>query len=63
MQSTPFTVVRREDLSPLCPHCAEPIDEIYFRSRGPGWFLFPSSSIFFCPHCLKVLGLGQSRMA
>ncbi len=63
MNETPFTVVKREDLVPICPHCEEPIAEVYVKSRGAGWFLFPSSSVYFCPHCMKVLGIGQSRMA
>jgi hypothetical protein len=63
MREAPFTVVTRDDLDPLCPHCGEPITEVYSKGKGPGWFLFPRSTIFFCPHCRKVLGLGQSKMA
>ena len=63
MQDTPFNVVRRDDLDPVCPHCDRKLTEIYYKARGPGWFLFPKNTIYFCPYCHKVLGLGQSRMA
>ena len=63
MREAPFHVVHREDLDPICPHCGKALTEVYYKARGPGWFLFPSNAIYFCPHCRKVLGLGQSRMA
>lgn len=63
MIETPFNVVRREDLEPVCPHCERKLAEIYYKSKGPGWFVFPSTAVYFCPGCLKVLGFGQSRMA
>ena len=63
MRETPFQAVRREDLDPVCPHCDEPIAEVYYKAKGPGWFFFPRNAVYFCPHCRKVLGLGQSKMA
>ena len=56
-----FTLVKREDLAPLCPHCEKELAEVYTRSKG-----FPlvqgTNVVYFCPHCRKVLGFGQSRM-
>ena len=63
MEERPFNSVRRQDLTPICPHCEHPITEVYYKAIGVGWFFFPRSTIFFCPHCRKVLGLGQSKMA
>ncbi len=63
MTKAPFTVVPREDLDPICPHCTQPITEVYTKAKGPGWFLFPKTAIYFCPHCRKVIGFSQSRMA
>jgi len=40
MSERPFNVVRREDLTPLCPHCNERITEVYYKAKGPGWFLW-----------------------
>ena len=51
----------RDDLSPLCPYCEQPLDEVYVRSKGLG-VVMPQSTLCFCPHCHKVLGFGQSRM-
>ena len=63
MMETPFNVIHREDLDPVCPHCNEKLSEIYYKAKGAGWFLFPRNAVYFCPHCMKVLGLGQSKMA
>ncbi len=53
----PSTVVRREDLDPLCPHCEAEIPEIYTR-KPKGSFGIGRAFVFFCPHCRKVLGFG-----
>ena len=63
MAHTALNVVTRDDLNPLCPHCEREITEVYYKAKGAGWFLFPRSAIYFCPHCRKVLGFAQSRMA
>ena len=64
MTKAPFTVVPREDLDPICPHCTQPITEVYYKAKGAGWFILPPRNVvYFCPHCRKVLGMGQSKMA
>jgi hypothetical protein len=59
--TAPFAVVERTDLVPRCPHCDEGLPEVYARARGvplgQGRTL-----MYFCPHCLKVLGFAQGRM-
>lgn len=62
MTKIPFNVVERNDLVPLCPHCDRELAEVYRKSKGAG-LLVGRNSVFFCPHCRKVLGVGQSRMA
>jgi DNA-directed RNA polymerase subunit M/transcription elongation factor TFIIS len=56
-----FKIAEREDLVPICPHCEASLNEIYTRTKG-----FPiisaDNTVYFCPHCLKVLGFGKSRM-
>ena len=53
----PSTVVRREDLAPICPHCDSEVPEIYaHKPRGP--FGIGRGFVFFCPHCRKILGFG-----
>jgi len=61
MPEVPFAVVRRDDLVPICPHCSRELPEVYMKSKGAG-YIESRNVIYFCPHCLKVLGLGQSRM-
>lgn len=57
----PFTVVKRNDLTPLCPHCSKQLTEVYSKTRGAG-FVVGKDVMYFCPHCRKVLGFAQSRM-
>lgn len=63
MSGTHFQLVNREDVSPICPHCEQSLTEVHYKARGAGWFFFPRTAIYFCPHCRNVLGLGQSKMA
>lgn len=61
MTDRPFTIVNREDLSPVCPHCGEELTEVYTKVKGIA-FLQGTNVIYFCPHCKKVLGFGHGRM-
>jgi hypothetical protein len=63
MPEKPLNLVRREDVNPVCPHCNQSLPDVFYKAKGPGWFFFPRTAIYFCPHCRKVLGLGQSKMA
>lgn len=62
MVKRPFDVVERDDVSPLCPHCDKELTEVHKRSKGAG-LIVGRNCVFFCPHCRKVLGFGQSRLA
>lgn len=61
MNERPFHIVERNDLVPLCPHCGKELHEIYRKSKGLA-LVVGRNTVFFCPHCHKVLGFGQSRM-
>ena len=61
MADAPFNVVKRDDLTPVCPHCEAQLPEVYIRTKGLG-FVEAKNVMYFCPHCRKVLGFGQSRM-
>jgi hypothetical protein len=61
MPDKPFTVVKRDDLTPVCPHCEEELAEIYCKADGVA-FVVGRNVVFFCPHCSKVLGTGHGRM-
>ncbi|MFO7768509.1 MAG: hypothetical protein R6W82_06110 [bacterium] len=37
------------------------LKEVFARSKGAG-FIEGRNIVYFCPHCHKALGFGQSRM-
>jgi uncharacterized protein with PIN domain len=57
----PMTIVKRNDLNPICCHCSKELTEVYAKTSGVP-FIAGKNSMFFCPHCRKVLGFAQSRM-
>jgi hypothetical protein len=59
---TNLKLTAKNDMNPKCPFCEEEITEIYYKTKGLG-FIKGKNIIYFCPHCLKVIGLAQSRMA
>jgi hypothetical protein len=62
MSDPQFTIVVRDDLVPLCPHCEQELPAVHVRRRGVPLFQ-GRTIVFFCPHCRKVLGFGQERVA
>lgn len=61
MSRKPLDFVKREDISPVCPHCEKALIEVHTRSKGAP-SIQGNNIVFFCPHCRKVLGFGQGRM-
>jgi uncharacterized protein with PIN domain len=61
MTERPFTIVKRQDLTPLCPHCEQELTEVYARTKGVA-LVQGQNVAYFCPHCRKILGFGQGRM-
>ena len=61
MTTTPFATVKREDLTPVCPHCDRELAEVCTKGRGVP-FIEGRTQVYFCPHCHKVLGFAQGRM-
>jgi hypothetical protein len=60
-RAKPLNIVKRDDLTPLCCHCDKELTEVYAKSSGTG-FVIGKDTMYFCPHCSKVLGFAQSRM-
>ena len=60
-EASALNIVKRDDVSPMCPHCERELSEIYAKSQGAG-FVIGKDTMYFCPHCSKVLGFAQSRM-
>ncbi|MFH1700227.1 MAG: hypothetical protein ABIE07_06535 [Candidatus Zixiibacteriota bacterium] len=61
MPEIKMTITERGDLLPKCPFCEKEINQLFSKSKGIPW-IEGKNIIYFCPHCLKVLGIGQSRM-
>ena len=59
MEKTKIKITDREDLTPICPHCDKPLDELFVKSKGLG-FIEGKNVVYFCPSCHKVLGIGRS---
>ncbi len=57
-----MNITDRDDVTPICPFCNTPINEVYKKSKGLG-LLTGKNVVYFCSTCHKVLGFGQSRMA
>ena len=62
MANQKMEILEREDLLPVCPFCEAELRHVYRKSKGAG-LLVGRNVVYFCPHCRKVLGFGQSRMA
>jgi uncharacterized protein with PIN domain len=54
-------LTKKEDLTPICPHCGKELDEIYYKAKGLG-YIEAQHDIYFCPYCRKIIGIGPSRM-
>ena len=49
---------QKNDVPPICPHCSEPIEHVWFRDlRG----MFGRRYIYLCSHCRKVLGISHRK--
>ncbi|MDJ0655179.1 MAG: hypothetical protein QNJ40_13540 [Xanthomonadales bacterium] len=59
--AVPLNIINRNDLTPICCHCDKGLTEVYSKTKGVG-FIEGKNVLYFCPHCMKVLGFGQSRM-
>ena len=55
-----FTLTKRNDIPPKCPHCEEELGEVFYQTKGLGFFT-GRNVIYYCPSCHKVLGLAQNR--
>ena len=54
-----LTVEERHDIVPLCPHCSGELTRIYARQLSAT--LLSKRFVYFCPHCLKTLGVTHRK--
>ena len=47
--------IRKEDITPVCPHCEHRVKELIEVKSG--WFA--RNKVFCCPHCKKIVGMGS----
>ena len=50
--------IQKEDVSPICPHCSEPIKEVWCREVSS---FFGKRYIYFCPVCREVFGISHRK--
>ena len=48
----------KQDAAPICPHCSEPADEIWFQEMKA---LLGRRYVYFCARCRKVLGVSHRK--
>ncbi len=53
-----ITCEERNDIVPICPHCQAALDKIQYRRLSS---VFGKRYVFFCPRCLKVLGVSHRK--
>ena len=48
----------RDDALPVCPHCNEPLNELWFQQlKG----FLGRRYVYFCSKCRKVLGVSHRK--
>lgn len=57
-EPTMIEITQRDDVTPVCPHCDEPIREILFRELSGQ---LGRRYLYFCSGCLKVLGVSHRK--
>lgn len=51
-------VEEKNDVNPLCPHCAKELKKVWYRELES---FFGKRYIYFCPDCKKVLGVSHRK--
>jgi hypothetical protein len=51
-------LLEKEDIAPVCPHCAEQVDELWFRELKSDW---GRRYVYFCPKCRKIVGVSHRK--
>jgi len=49
---------QRDDAEPICPHCHEPLAELWFRELQSA---FGRRYVYFCSRCRKILGVSHRK--
>jgi hypothetical protein len=46
------------DATPICPHCSEPAEEIWYRQLKS---FLGQRYVYFCGRCRKILGVSHRK--
>jgi hypothetical protein len=49
---------QKDDAVPLCPHCSESLDELWFRELKSS---LGRRYVYFCSKCRKILGVSHRK--
>ena len=53
-----ITLKEKNGVQPLCPHCCEPLSEVWFRElKG----VLGKRYVYFCSKCSKALGVSHRK--
>jgi hypothetical protein len=53
-----INLLEKNDIRPVCPHCAAEIGEVYFQELNG---LLGRRYIYFCSLCSKILGVSHRK--
>ena len=51
-------LTEKTDVEPICPHCAQPLKEVWFREVRS---FLGKRYVYFCSGCRKVLGVTHRK--
>ena len=51
-------LVERNDIVPICPHCSEKIEELWFQELKSD---FGRRYVYFCARCRKIVGASHRK--
>lgn len=50
--------IEKQDITPICPHCNEPITQLWCRGVKS---VFGRRYLYFCSRCRKALGVSHRK--
>ena len=51
-------LIKKEDTSPLCPHCEKPVNKLWYQQLKSFW---GARYIYFCSSCRKIVGVSHRK--
>ena len=50
--------VERDDVTPICPHCSQEVDELWLRKLKSKLGV---RYVYFCARCRKIVGVSHRK--